>query len=161
MLELIRHWVLGLAGAALCCAVLTEITPAGSVKKVVKALCGVIMALALIDPLLTTDAQKYSLNLSKYRQSAENVSRQGKEISDRLNRTIIEEECRTYILDKAMSMGAELEDAAVTLKWSSEGLWYPVGCTLKGEYSDALAAAIEAELGIPGNAQEWVSNENA
>ena len=46
MLDMIRQWVLGLAGTALCCAVLTEITPKGSVKNVVKALCGMLMALA-------------------------------------------------------------------------------------------------------------------
>lgn len=160
MLELIRNWVLGLAGAALCCAVLTEMTPAGNVKNAVKALCGIVMALALIEPLLKADTENYSLNLAKYRESASNISRQGKEISDRLNRTIIEEECRTYILDKAMSLRAELEDAAVKLKWSSEGMWYPVGCTLDGEYNDALAAVIESELGIPRQAQEWVSDEN-
>lgn len=161
MLELIRQWVLGLAGAALCCAVLTEITPKGSVKNVVKALCGMVMALALVSPLLKADGGSYALNMAKYRENAQAVSMQGKEISDRLSRTIIEEECRAYILDKAAVLGAELSEAAVTLKWSSEGLWYPVGCRLTGEYSAALETAIAAELGIAPDAQEWVENENA
>lgn len=161
MLELIRQWVLGLAGAALCCAVLTEITPKGSVKGIVKALCGMVMALALISPLLKADGSVYALNMAKYRENALEVSAQGKEISDRLSRTIIEEECRAYILDKAAALGAQLSDAAVTLKWSSQGLWYPVGCTLRGEYSAALESAIAAELGIGPEEQKWVENEDS
>ena len=161
MLELLRQWVLGLAGAALCCAVLTELCPKGSVKGVVKALCGMLMALALVSPILGADWGSYALNMAKYRENALEVSTQGREISDRLSRTIIEEECRAYILDKAASLGMELSDAAVTLKWSSQGLWYPVGCRLCGEYSAALENVISAELGIPPEGQEWVENENS
>lgn len=161
MTDIIRQWVLGLAGAALFCAVMTELTPKGTVKNVVKVLCGMVMALALVSPLLKADVGTYALNMAKYRENALAVSGQGKEISDRLSRTIIEDECRTYILDKAASLGAQLSDAAVTLKWSSEGLWYPVGCTLTGQYDAALEKAISAELGIAPEAQEWVSDEDS
>ncbi len=161
MLELIRQWVMGLAGAALCCAVLTEITPKGGVKNVVKALCGMVMALALVSPFLKSDGELYALNMAKYREKALEIGRQSQEISDRLSRTIIEEECRAYILDKAALLGVELADATVRLKWSSQGLWYPVECTLTGEYSAGLESAIAAELGIGPEEQEWVENENS
>ena len=101
------------------------------------------------------------MNMAKYRENALAVSAQGQEISDRLSRTIIEEECRAYILDKAAAMGLQLGDASVTLKWSSQGLWYPVGCRLCGEYSAELENVISAELGIPPEGQEWVENENS
>lgn len=161
MAELIRQWVLGLAGAALCCAVLTEITPKGGVKTVVRALCGMVMALALVSPFLRSDGELYALNMAKYREKALEISSRSREISDRLSRTIIEEECRAYILDKAALLGADVDEAAVKLKWSSQGFWYPVECSLTGEYSAGLEAAIAAELGIEPDMQEWVGNENS
>lgn len=161
MLEALRSWILGLAGAAVFCAVMTEIVPKGPVKNIVKTLCGMVMAIALLSPLLQLDLAGYSLNMAKYRQKGEEIVSGGKEITDNLSRTIIEEECRAYILDKAAALGAELSDAAVTLKWSSEGCWYPVECALEGEYNARLASAIESELGIGEENQKWRSDENS
>lgn len=161
MLGLIKSWIAGIAGAAVFCAVMTEITPKGSVKSVVKAVCGMVMAIALISPLLKLDFDSYSLNMAKYRVEAEKITAGGKEISDSLSRTIIEEQCETYILDKAQFLDAALSGAEVTVKWSSEGYWYPVGCRLEGPYSEALAGAIESELGIKREGQIWESDENS
>lgn len=161
MLSLIKEWVLGLAGAAVFCAVMTEITPKGAAKGVVKAVCGMVMAIALVSPLLNMDFEAYSLNLAKYRTEAAAAVERGKEISDSLNRSIIEEEYRAYILDKALSLGAELSDARVTVKWSGEGYWYPVECAFTGQYSEGLAVAVETELGVSRERQIWLSDENA
>lgn len=161
MLELIKSWIVGIAGAAVFCAVMTEISPKGAVKNVVKAVCGMVMAIALISPLLKMDFDSYSLNMAKYRVEAEKLTAEGKEISDSLSRTIIEEQCETYILDKAQSLGAALSGVEVTVKWSSEGYWYPVECRMAGQHSEALAGAIESELGIKKEGQIWESNENS
>ena len=81
--------------------------------------------------------------------------------SERLQRTIIESEMRTYILDKAAQCGAALDDAQVTLQWSTDGYWYPQSVRLvtsgQAEENSRLAQIIEADLGIPRARQEWSS----
>lgn len=159
MTELLRSWILGLAGAAVFCAVMTEICPKGAVKNIVKMLCGMVMAFALLSPLMSLDMGSYSLNMSRYRQKGEEIVAGGKDLAQTYSRTIIETDCRAYILDKAAALGLELRDASVSLKWSGEGFWYPVECTLEGEYSEALSNAIASELGIGRENQKWSGDD--
>lgn len=158
---ILGNWIMGLSGAAVFCAVMCELCPKGSVKSVVKLLCGMVMALALISPLLNMELPYYAMNLAEYRLMAEEAASDGKSESDTLSRTIIEEQCRAYILDKGQALGADIQDAGVKLRWSSEGFWYPVGCEIKGKYHGGLAAAISSELGLGDESQVWTNNEGA
>ncbi len=161
MTELLKNWIFGLVGAAVFCGLMTELCPKGSVKTVLKTLCGMVMAIALISPLLSLDMPSYSMNLAKYRREGEKIAAAGKESADNFSRTIIEEECRAYILDKGKALGAYVSDASVGLKWSGEGFWYPVECEIKGKYHSGLASAISGELGIGEERQEWTEYEGA
>ena len=159
-MEHLRTWILGLAGAALLCAVCTELTPSGSVKTVQRAVCGVVMSLALVSPLLKLDFDGYSLHLASYRKQAEEIAAQGKEITDSLSRTYIQEQCQAYILDKARLSGANVTSASVELRWSGEGVWYPVAAEIEGTYDRALAEKIEEELGIGRENQHWTDKRD-
>jgi len=143
------------------CAVMLELCPKGAIKSIVKTLCGMVMAIALIGPLLNFDMPAYSINLAKYRLIGEKAASAGQTEKDHLSRTIIEEECRAYILDKGKALGADIYDASVGLKWSGEGFWYPVDCEIKGNYHSGLASAISGELGIGELSQEWMDYEGA
>ena len=158
---LLKSWILGMAGAAVFCAVMTEICPKGPVKSVVKTLCGIVMALALLSPLGKLDTAIYSMNLARYRQEGQVIVEGGKEMAQQHSRTIIEEQCRAYILDKAAELGAAAVDADVELSWSSEGFWYPVRCSINGPENDRLASAIAAELGIGKEHQYWSGNDES
>ena len=81
-------------------------------------------------------------------------------MADTYSRTIIESDCCAYILDKAAALGASVRDASVSLKWSSEGFWYPAECGIDGQYSEELSRAIESELGIGREGQKWSGNGN-
>ena len=155
MIEFIRRWILGLTGAAVFCAVATELTPKGPVKGVTRFVCGVVMAAALLGPLIRFDFPAYSLHLARYRAGAAQIVRGGKEISDALDRRVIEETLEAYILDKAQTLSAGIAGVRVTVRWSGEGVWYPEAAELDGSYNGALSDAIEAELGIPRAAQTW------
>ncbi len=160
MLDLLRSWILGLAGAAVICAVITELCPAGSTKKVLKLLCGLVMTMALISPLINGQLPDMSLNMAKYRTRANEISVSAKESADSYSREIIEEECRAYILDKAHSLGVDVKDASVILRWSNGGFWYPDKCTIEAEYNTALAESIECELGLGMESQKWGTDES-
>ena len=159
MIELIRTWALALTGAAAFCAIATELTPKGPVKSVMRTVCAVVMAAALLSPLLEFDFPAYALNLARYRDSAAVLTESGKEIGGELNRRVIEQRLAAYILDKARSHGAAVTEARVTLKWDADGLWYPTAAEIVGDYSGTLSDCIAAELGIPAEAQTWRSDE--
>lgn len=149
-----------MAGAAVVCAAVTELCPKGQVKSVLKALCGLVMAAVLVSPLTKLDFTQYSLSMAKYRSQAETLMDEAEESRKTLSRRSIEAECRAYILDKAQLVGAAVTDAEVDVKWSDEGVWYPVSARISGAYSERLASAIEAELGVGRASQEW-NDENA
>ena len=161
MTELLREWILGLAGAAAVCAAALTLTPRGQVRKVVELLCGVVMAAALLSPLTSVSLpEDYGLNLAKYRAAAEALTKNGNELRQSLDRSIIEEKLEAYILDKAQILGAPLSAAQVSVRWSTEGVWVPVSAVLIGDYDADLARSIESELGIPQSAQTWRNDEN-
>ena len=62
-------------------------------------------------------------------------------------------------MDKAAELGTAVEDASVTLSWSSEGFWYPSECSICGVRSESLSSAIAAELGIGKENQNWSGND--
>ena len=74
---------------------------------------------------------------------------------------IISGRVQAYILDKAAQCGAALDDAQVTLQWSTDGYWYPQSVRLvtsgPAAENSRLAQIIEADLGIPRARQEWSS----
>jgi hypothetical protein len=163
-MELLRAWVMGLAGAAVVTGLALSLTPKGRVRSVVRLICGAVMIIALVKPVLEFDFDAYSLGLARYRADMERITESARETSDRLQRTIIEEECSAYILDKAHILGLDCTKAEVTVKWGDEGYWYPYEAHLQingpQEQLNRLAGLIEAELGIPRERQHWNSNEN-
>ncbi|MBR1497853.1 MAG: hypothetical protein IJ617_09525 [Oscillospiraceae bacterium] len=155
MTEWLRDWILGMVGASMVCAAAAELTPKGPVKGVVKTMCGVVLASALLGPLLRFDFPSYALHLARARSEAAAVTARAGEISSELDRRVIEERTRAYILDKAKALGSAVTDARVTLEWSTEGFWYPTAAELDGEYHRGLSELIAAELGIGRGAQTW------
>ncbi len=155
MTELLRTWILGLTGAAIFCAAATLLTPEGRVKTVVRLLCGAVMASALLLPLLRLQTDAYGLNLSRYRADALRTEGDAEKIRRSLDRRLIEENAEAYILDKAQALGADVQGASVMMEWSTEGFWVPAAAEICGAYCAPLSRLIEAELGIPVQAQSW------
>jgi hypothetical protein len=164
VMGLLREWIMGLAGAAVVTGLALSLTPKGRVRSVMRLVCGAVMIIALIKPVIEFDFDAYSIGLARYRADMEHITASARETSDRLQRTIIEEECSAYILDKAHILGLDCTKAEVTVKWGDEGYWYPYEAHLQingpQEQLNRLAGLIEAELGIPRERQHWSSDEN-
>ena len=152
-------WIWSISAASLFCGIIMELSPGGQIKNVLKALCGMLMAIALISPLLNLELPNYSLNLAKYKTMGEEIALAGQEEKDFLSRSIIERECGAYILDKGRELGLNIANVAVTVKWSGEGFWYPIECQIAGEYNSRLEEIIAGELGISKENQKWTGND--
>ena len=149
-----------MVSSALICAVAISITPKGRAQTALKLLCGLVMILAIVSPIKVLDLSAYSESIAKYGERANELTEGADDYEDKLNRTIIEDECAAYILDKAESCGAKLSSVNVTAEWSMDGYWYPTSCDIVYSCSDELVSAIsssvEAELGITKERQTWL-----
>lgn len=144
---------------AIFCGVAMSLMPEGGVKQVAGIGCALILILGLIGAVKELDMSAYSLELAKYREMGREISERADEARDSLNRRVIEQECETYIVDKATEFGIQELTAKVTARWSMEGVWLPYTVSLQGVWSEAqkerLSGRIEAELGITRASQEW------
>ncbi len=157
MTAAVAAWVRGLVGAAALCAIALALCPAGRVRRVLNLVCGAVMAVSLLAPVVSFDFAEYSSALAKYSETALDSSADGKIAAERLNRAIIQDECAAYILDKADALGVAVIQAEVRAEWSEEGYWFPSECSIVATdpANSALQNAIEAELGIPPERQTW------
>lgn len=157
--EALRAWLNAVIYTGVICGIALMITPGGRVKKALTVLCGAAMCVAFISPLAGIDLDGYSETLAGFKLEAEAFAAQGESYSKNLNRTIIEDECEAYILDKAENLGVQLDEVEVLAVWSDEGYWYPSEAAIKGSLNQAqrerMSAYIEAELGISTDKQQW------
>lgn len=159
MTEVLRGWVLELCGAAAVCAIALAVCPKGRVNGVLRVVCGAVMTIALLAPVVGFDYDIYSESLEKYRIEADEAAGSASKSEDILSRTIIEEECAAYILDKAAELGLSMSCAQVSARWSEEGFWYPYEAVLRAAGTQAgkteLAEIVASGLGIPRDRQFW------
>lgn len=135
--------------------IVLSLSPEGNVKKITNILCSVILISVLISPIIDFDYKNYSLELTKYRDREREFLQNSIEQNKNINRSVIEQECQTYILDKAQQLNIYDAEPKVTVQWSTEGFWLPYAVEIKHEYCSELAELIEADLGIPQTRQHW------
>ncbi|MEG0777491.1 MAG: stage III sporulation protein AF [Oscillospiraceae bacterium] len=163
MTELFGEWIRAIAGAALIASVAISLTPSGKTKNVLRLICGVVLIIAMISPVIKPNMPAISMDMAKYRQNADELLKKAEESTNNLSRSIIEQESEAYILDKAQSMGIAINSVCVTAKWGDEGYWYPNEIEIVSNISpgekNRLSNSIEAELGVSKDRQYWSAYE--
>lgn len=159
-MELIRQWLVGITCAAMIVAVADSLTPGGTVKKIGRMVGGLVLLLAVIQPLMTFDYSVMAM-------AAGTGLTIGTEDLEKTNleqmKSIIGEKTGAYILDKAQSMGIVCQSVAVTCAVGEGNVPYPSAVTVTGALSAAqqkvLSREIEADLAIPAEAQTYESED--
>ena len=159
MIGVIHQWLQTVTFTGIVCSLAFLLAPEGRVKRALRVICGIVMCIALISPIADLNMNSYSKALSQYRIDAESITRQGEEYSKNLNRTIIQERCEAYILDKAAEQGVKLSEVSVLARWSDDGYWYPYEARISAQAPPSAQARmsdiIEATLGISCERQIW------
>jgi len=162
MIEALRGWILGIAGAALITSICMTVTPDGRVKKIVSLVCGLVIILMLINPMIGFDYGIFSQGYAQFRAEAAAFSHEVTAFNEKLTGLIIEEACIAYILDKGAKLGIHDLTADVSARQSAGGYWYPYAARLATaahqELRDKLSDIIYAELGIPPEELIWSMN---
>lgn len=138
-------------------AVASAIVPEGGAKRVMGIVISAVMLCITLESVTAIDFDSYRLMAAKYRETGMSLTAEAENVSDRLNRLVIERECEEYIYDRAAKFGTELSSVRVTASWHPDGLWLPSALEIGSAEArnDRLCSAIEAELGIPTSEQVW------
>lgn len=158
MMETIRTYLLSVVSAAIICALVMGIVGnKSSHSTVVKLLTGLFLSITVISPLtdLTIgDMTGYFSGLQAY---ASNLTSEGLMIANTATASIIIDQTEAYILDKATSLGADLD---VKVSLTNDAPPVPKSVIISGTIAPytkkQLEEIIANDLAIPKEKQSWI-----
>ena len=119
---------------------------------------GLILLLVLLRPVLGADLEHLELDFDHYQAAVEERQEELADTQTEAMASIIAEQTEAYILDKAGELGLEVT-VRVETRTEGNGIPVPWSAELTGSWSQALASALETELGIPAERQVWHERE--
>ena len=154
MVETLKEWVTSVVVVTMLLSVAQTLIPEGSIRKISSFTGGLILLVALLQPVLAVNLSGLELEIEEYgqtvRERREELEAAGKsELSD-----IIARRTAAYISDKADALGIAVT-VEVIVEPEDTGVPIPVAAKLDGPLSEELASYMEQELGIPRERQVW------
>ena len=155
---------MGVTCAAAIVALCESLAPAGTVRKIGRLTGGLVLLLAIVQPVMKLDMDDFAGILTSYRVDAE-VSAMDMGVENaRLMKGIIEEQTAAYILDNAEALGADCRVSVTAAAGDREGDYpIPREVTVTGDLTAdqraALTRRIEADLAIPAERQTYEREE--
>ena len=158
MTELIRQWIVAVTCAAMAAAVLQALLPRGGSGAAARLAGGLLVLIATVQPLLELDYDSLAQSLAQLRLG-QDVSAQARgQVNSDVLEELIEEQTRSYILDKAEQLGMSCQ-VSVTCRRGEEGIPFPSAVSVSGaftqEQADRLAQIIEGDLAVPVEDQTY------
>lgn len=152
-----KAYLIRLTAAAILGAVIRRLSPKDGAGKVSRFGAGLLIIFTALGPLGDFDPVSAAQNLVNAGYGQVMTTQETEAASNALLQELIIESARTYILDKAEELGAEIT-ASVETRFS-EGYPIPWRVKVEGNISEAqkssLQKIIESDLGIPEDRQEW------
>ena len=154
MMEAVRAWLTSVVLVSVLLSAAQSLIPPGTVRKAAGFTGGLILLLVLLQPVLGADLDRLALDFSDYQTAVEERQAELADTQTEAMASIIAEQTEAYILDKADELGAEVT-VRVETRTGGDGVPVPWSAELTGVRSEALASALETELGIPAERQVW------
>lgn len=154
MIAAVREWLVGIIAASLLVSVADNLIPQGAIKKIAGFTGGLILLLALVQPVLHIQPGSIQGSLDNWSGEISALEEEFTQQNAAELEARIAETTASYICDKATSLGLDCQ-ARVTTETGPEGVPIPVSAEVTGPKSEALAEYMEAELGIPKEKQLW------
>ena len=130
------------------------LTPEVTIRKIASFTGGLILLVTLLQPVLGADLSRLDLNLDTYGQAIQKRQAELEEAGSVELTERIETQTAAYISDKADALGLTVT-VRVETQLGASGVPVPWSAEVTGPRSEALAAYIEEELGIPRGRQIW------
>lgn len=153
----VSNYLISVVCAAMLLSIINHIfRKKGAVHGLIKMLSGVYLATVIVSPITKIKINQDYLSLDAYYQSAYLYCDDGKMLSNSKNKQLIKSNTESYIMDKAVSMNADL-CVEVVMSEGDENLYESI--ILKGDTSpyvkEMLSKVITNDLGISVEAQQW------
>ncbi len=148
------EYLIGVTVAAVICSVVKKLGSKGTLGAVLRLVTGGFLALAVLSPWVGIKVEDFKNFTFEFQQEAEQLTEQGQQAGEEALCNVIKQRTAAYILDKAQSLGAEIQvDVILNEKH------IPVRITVTGALSPSakgvLSAYMEDTLGIKREAQVW------
>ena len=88
-MEILKTWIMSMAGAAVLTALCMAVTPEGQAKKAVKFVCGLVMIICFAAPIIG-GLPKISLDISRFSADAGDIMSRAEENTETVTRTLIQ-----------------------------------------------------------------------
>lgn len=145
----LRTWLLGTVCASMLISLLSAFFPSGKYKTLGNFLCGLLLLLVMLRPLLGAELPDFSdLQTEIDLQTEEYAAAQTEELD-----AVISDKTASYIEDKASSMGLQCHAEVACIQ--REGVPFPAEVWLDIPRDAALAQLITKDLTIDADHQHW------
>lgn len=101
-----------------------SLMPEGIVKKMAPAVGAAAMLLCLMDGIAAVDTDGLAMDIARYQELSETLTMDAESLHKRLDRSLIEQECQTYIENKAEELGLRGLSVRVAAVWVAEGFGF-------------------------------------
>jgi len=160
MMGALREWIASVVMVTMLLSVSQNLIPEGSIKKIASFTGGLILLVALLQPVLGADLKRLDLHLKDYGTEIEMLQQELAEAGETQMQAIIAERTAAYISDKADTLGLKIMVTVDTMEQGENDLPVPESVKIRGPWSEELAVYMENELGIPRERQDWNEVEN-
>lgn len=151
MTTFFRDYLLSIVAVSLFSTLLLALVPAGAIHRTLKFLCGLLLMLVTISPVVQLEIGEWQIPEAEVATLDVDFDQQ------ELLAQLIKEEAEAYIWDKAAALGYDL-DVEVEMGETTDYA-YPENVVITGEIDpddrDILSKDLELNLGIPIQKQEW------
>lgn len=155
MMDMLRTWLLGIVLTSFAVGLARQLAPQGREQSLVRLVGGLLLVLALLRPLAEVSWEDLVVETGAFQTSAQAQAEQYRREQSAALSAVIAEKTAAYIWDKANALGLDCQ-VSVTTAAGESGIPLPDTVTIRGGYSEELAAVIEEEVGIPAEKQIWL-----
>ena len=149
----LRQWLLGIVACAMLVSFCELFTPTGALRKLVRFTGGLLLIVAILQPITRIDLDELPLDLNSCREAMAQVRLELESEREAALADGIAARTGAYIEDKAEELGCSVR--AVVETEDVNGTPLPVSVTLSGQENAALADYIASQLGIAKEKQIW------
>lgn len=154
----LRQYILSVSSAAILCGLVKAMVPKGSLQEILKLICGVFLALLVVEPVIQLDPGRILSHFTgQLTSEGEAAAAFGEELARDSMAQYIKRETEAYILDKAKELGITAE---VEVLVGKEDLPVPTAAVIRGPVSQRnkqeLECMLEENLGIAKENLQWI-----
>lgn len=154
MINQIGTLVVSLTAGAIICAVLQSLFPEGSMKSLIRLVCGIFLMVTALGPVSGVSLPDLGMIAEQYVQEGKEQSFRGEAMAIHEQEERISEELEAYILDKAALPPDQIQ-VSIQLDTNMIPSSVRICANMEGEEKQKLEAVIAGELGIAKENQQW------